>query len=316
MSAAPANTTFPSDTSGAEATTGLDNNVSIYMPFNVVVDALTAELFGKAVDLSGTEIRVVDELPVGALYDASGAEGWLHFLQAIDEDTFSVYVNRSKVEDVSGAFANALYIEAGATYDPANNGSEHLDCSGVFGPEVTDKWYMYNSLQDFLMGYFAKKILGHPGALAAISNDSSLRAQYEAKYKLGMRAIEGEAASAISGLPATLDVSGVAGMMVLDEPVNGLSQEDLNIIVQQMMNQAPERFSTEVGDRGTLQPVQWKVGDKIYIQLKLADNQYQLNSVASSSTHPVLLNATNATTLATPTSITNDYYVLVFTVGA
>ncbi len=311
-----ANETIPAETTGAEATAGLDNRVNIYMPFNVVVDELTAELFGKAVDLSGTEIIVADEIPVNMLYDADASEGWLHFLQALDEDTFEVYVNRSKVEDVSGAFAAALYLEAGEEYDPTNNGSPHLDASGAFGADVGETWYNYNSLQDFLMGYFAKKILGHPGALAAISNDSSLRAAYTAKYKAGMRAIEGEAASAISAVPAQLDASGVASVIVSDEPDNGLTQADLNIIVQQMMNQAPERFSTEVGDRGTLQPVQWKDGDKIYVQLKLANNNYQLNQTApTSDTHGVLLGVNNASSIGTLTSISDDYYVLVFTLG-
>jgi hypothetical protein len=315
-----ANETIPVDTTGGEATAGLSANVNIYMPFNIVVDELTAELFGKAVDLSGTEIIVGDEIPVNLLYEDDEENntgvGWLHFLQALDEDTFEVYVNRAKVADVSGGFAAALYLEEGETYDPTNNGATHLDASGVFGEDVGATWYNYNSLQDFLMGYFAKKILGHPGALAAISNDSSLRAAYTEKYKAGMRALEGEAASAMSDVPESLDASGVAAVLVADEPDNGLTQADLNIIVQQMMNQAPERFHTARGDRGTLQPVVWVPGDKIYIQLKLADNKYQLNQTApTSDSHGVLLGVNNSSVIGTLTSISDDYYVLVFTIG-
>ncbi len=305
----------------AEAVAALNGpSVSVYMPFNIELDEMTAELFGQAVDLSGTIIKVNDTVPVSALYDAAASAGWLHFLQAADEDAFSVYVNQAKAEDVSGALATALYISEGESYDPTNKGVAHLDASGAFGDAVGEAWYNYNSLQDFLMGYFARKILGHPGALAAISNDSTLRAAYTTKYHAGMNAIYGGAGAAVADVPAELDVSGVTAALVgVTVPANGLSSADLELIVQQMMNQAPDRFA-DVGDRGTLCPVRWAEGDKIYVQLYLKDNKYKLNTGApSGAAHPVLLNATNATGVTgggVETAIENDYYVLEFTIGA
>ncbi len=314
-------------TTGAEGITPMNPQgptVSVYMPFNIQLEELTAELFGQTVDLSGTEIVVKDTLASVDLYDPSG-EAWLHFLQRDDEDTFSVYVNRAKAVDVSGAIAGALHIDEGTTYDPTNKGSDKLDASGAFGDEVGETWYNFHSLQDFLMGYFAKKILGHPGALAAISNDSVLRAAYTTKYHAGMNAIYGAGGasndSAINDVSAldNIDMSGVisglaAGVTAQD---GGLSAEDLHLIVQQMMNQAPDRFA-DVGDRGTLQPVRWYEGDKIYVQLKLANNTYKLNQTAAvGGSHPVLLNTANSNVI-TPSeqTISDDYYVLVFTVGA
>jgi hypothetical protein len=314
-------------TVGAEGITAMNPqgpSVSVYMPFNIELEELTAELFGQTVDLSGMEIVVADPLPSLALYDPSG-EAWLHFLQAADEDTFSVVVNRAKAEDVSGALATALYITEGEAYDPANKGVAHLDASGAFGDEVGETWYNYNSLQDFLMGYFAKKILGHPGALAAISNDSILRAAYTSKYHTGMNAIFGAGGapndSAVADVAALseLDVPGLAAGLAAGVPAiaNGLTADDLHLIVQQMMNQAPDRFA-DVGDRGTLQPVRWAEGDKIYVQLKLANNTYKLNTTTPvGGSHPVLLNTANSNVI-TPSeqTISDDYYVLVFTVGA
>ena len=311
------------DTSGAEAIALMNPqgpSVSVYMPFNIELDDLTAELFGQTVDLSGTIIKVKDALASVALYDPSG-EAWLHFLQADDEDTFSVIVNREKAGDVSGALAGALHIVDGEAYDPTNKGVDNLDASGAFGDEVGPTWYTYASLQDFLLGYFAKKVLGHPGALAAISNDSVLRAADTTKYNTGMNAIYGTTGSAVADVGAliTLDVSGVtAGAAAATANANGLSAEDLHIIVQQMMNQAPDRFA-DVGDRGTLCPVQWKEDDKIYVQLKLTSNSYKLNTTPAVGTnHPVLLNATNSSVVSSSSSlpITDDYYVLEFTVGA
>lgn len=304
----------------AEAVSALSGpSVSVYMPFNIEIDELTAELFGQTVDLSGTVIRVVDTLPVSSLYDVDTSGAWLHFLQSTDEDSFAVYVNQAKAEDLSGALATCLYIAEGEEYDPANKGMEHLDASGAFGDDVGATWYNYNSLQDFLMGYFARKILGHPGALAAISNDSSLRAEYTTKYNDGMNAIYGGTGAAMAdaaGVETVADVSGAIDGVTC--PANGLAEEDLQLIVQQMMNQAPDRFA-DVGDRGTLQPVRWASGDKIYIQLYLKNNSYKLyNGSVVGASHPVLLNTANANSVATTnaTSIENDYYVLEFTVGA
>jgi hypothetical protein len=304
-----------------EVAVGLLNSpkVSVYMPFNIELDELTAELFGQAVDLSGTVIKVNDPIPLIDLYDVSESAGWLHFLQAADEDEFSVYVNQAKAADLSGALATALYISEGESYDPNNKGVAHLDASGAFGSTVGEAWYNYNSLQDFLMGYFARKILGHPGALAAISNDSTLRAAYTAKYHAGMSAIYGGVGAAFADVPADLDVSGVATALTgVSVPMNGLTSADLELIVQQMMNQAPDRFTA--GDRGTLCPVRWAEDDKIYVQLYLKDNKYKLNTGSpSGAAHPVLLNATNATGAiggGVETAIENDYYVLEFTVGA
>jgi hypothetical protein len=311
-------------TEGGQGVGEMSPSVSVYMPFNVELADLEAELFGQAVDLSGMEIVVTDPIPANVLYDASGAtaetaEAWLHFLQAADENTFEVFVNRSKVADVSGAFAAALHIEEGEEYSPANKGVAHLDASGAFGAEVGDVWYNYNSLQDFLMGYFAKKILGHPGALAAISNDSALRAQYTTKYNEGMDALYGAPDAAFLEIPSVLDdPSGLAAKIALAPLVeNGLSSDDLHLIVQQMMNQAPDRFAA-IGDRGTLAPVQWKEDDKIYIQLHLTRNKYKLNQTPAVGTgHTVLLNAQNSNVItpSTTQTIEDDYYVLVFTVG-
>ncbi len=311
MSNAPNNTTLPSDTSGAEATSGLANNVSVFMPFNLTMDDLTAELFGKAVDLSGTIIKVMREIPLDIMYNSAGS-GWLHYIQKEDEDSFEGYVNVGHATNVIKEVKDSLYLVPGETYDPTNNGTENLDASGVF-PSVDSKWQNYFSIQDTVLAMFAFKILGHPGALSIISNDGSLRQEISAKFNDALQAMLGADDRAFSTPVTYEDLATLAG----DGVTGGLSGSDLNIILQQFMNQAPERFST-VGDRGTLQPLIWKAGDKFYIQMKLSNNSYQLTTQTAGD-HPVLMNVNYSNTV-TPVNnpgrpLEDGYYVLEFTVG-
>ncbi len=312
----------PLDGSGAAVVDLNGPNVTVKMPFNVQIDNLNAELFGQEVTLDGTIINVTEPLTLANIYDEGAAEGWLHYLQEADEDTFSAYVNQTMADLFAADISTVLHIEDGMIYDSANNGVDHLDASGVWAdnPSITDPWLKYASLQDFLMGYFAAKILGHPGALAVISNDSSLRSSFTSKYTAGMLAIRGATGACFASLPAQVDVSGVAdAVTAATGETNGLTAADLNVIVQQIMDAAPDRFVS--GDRGVLLPVQWKDGDKIQIQLHCKDNTYNLKSPSEVSSQGVLtVSAQTAANGVMPgnnnVSITNDKYILQFTIAA
>lgn len=288
-------------------------SVSVYMPFNLEMDEMTAELFGEKMDLSGTIIKVNREIPVNVLY--SGEDGWLKYLQQADEDSFEGYVNSDIAPDVITEIRSSLYLDEGSNYDPANKGVENIDASGAFPNVGSVVWQNYANIQDFVLAFFANKILGHPGALAIISNDSSLRRGVDMKFSAGLNKMNGADDRAITSNTTTLsDLQNISG----HGTTGGIDKTDIELIIQQFMNQAPDRFVT--GDRGTLQPLEWKVGDKMYIQMYLRDNKYQLNSGAPvGSGHPVLLNPETynvAAPFGSPgITIQNEYYVLEFTVG-
>jgi hypothetical protein len=308
------NETIPASTTGGEATTGLSNNVSVFMPFNLTMDDMTAELFGKAVDLSGTLIRVAREIPLNALFTDSENDynGWLKFLQQTEEDTFEGYVNSEFATVLIDEVKNSLYLNEGETYDPTNNGSEHLDASGVF-PNAGTMWQNFFSIQDTVLGMFAFKILGHPGALSIISNDSTLRTEVSNKFAAALETLKGADDRAITSEESlAADVANVSGNGVS----GGLSGADLNIVIQQFMNQAPERFNRP--ERGVIKPVPWIPGDKFYIQMHLSNNSYQLTT-QTPGTHPVLMNVDYANVVAPVNNpgrpLEDGYYILEFTVG-
>ena len=266
--------------------TNLNAGIVVKMPFVLDVSGLAAELFGEAFELTGTPITVGNTLSVANFYDSATGAGWLHYLQAENEDSFDAYVNRDKSEACELDISGALKIEEGLTYD-VNVARDNLDCSGAF-PAETGGWTMYHSLEDFVISWFANKILGHPGALAAISNDSYLRAQAELAFQTGILAMEGAASCAlsVSGL-ASLGSDDVTAGKIATGPANGMTAADLNLVVQQIMNLAPARF--ENNDRGYLYPVQWYAGDKIQIKLSMVGNSYK-----------VAANAPAGTTVTTP----------------
>lgn len=273
------NTDIPIDPSGG--------SVIVKMPFVLDVSGLTAELFGQEFELTGTEIDVSGLVGATNFYDGT-AVGWLHYLQGEEEDQFDVYVNRDVVENTISDISGALGIVAGSTYEADQTLEERdvLQCAGVFS-QADDKWNKYKSLQDFVVSWFAYKILGHPAALAAISNDSTLRTEAKAAYELGIAAMRGAAGSALSvSSLTTRDVADVVANLDGTGPDNGMGPADLRLIVQQLMDQAPARF---IGaDRGYLLPVPWYGGDEIHIQMNMVNNTFQVSTGSTVKSNEML----------------------------
>ena len=299
--------------------TNLNAGITVKMPFTFDVDGLTAELFGEEFALTGTIIDIFRPLARSSLYDDAAQTAWLNYLQGSNEDSFDVYVDQVKAGELLDEVKASTYYADGQTYNVNNSGVQHIDASGVFNAGAT--WDYYNSVHDFVLSWFANKILGHPGALAAISNDSYLRAQYTQFFDTGMQAIMGADGVALADVSTLADRAAntvSAAVISNGQPTNGMVAADLNLIVQQIMNLAPARF--ENNDRGYLHPVQWYEGDIIQVQLSMLNNSYQ-----------VAANAPNGTTVTQPDSraeggvfvsnastgqLLNDQFILQFHVGA
>ena len=112
----------PEPTTGGEGVAAIVGppgpTVSVFMPFNLEMKDLTAELFGQTVDISGIVIKVNREIPVDALYDPGKVEGWITYLQQQDEDSFEGYVNVDLAADVITEIKTSLYLSEGESYDP------------------------------------------------------------------------------------------------------------------------------------------------------------------------------------------------------
>ena len=118
-----------------------------------------------------------------------------------------------------------------------------MDASAVFHNAVTI-WNNYYSLQDFMVSYFAFRILGHPGAVAAILNDSQLRS------------------SVTSAFPNSLNEIAV------------MESAKLKSIAKQMFGQDMYRFNKD--DKDTWNPLKFYSGDSIMIRIIIQDNLFSL----------------------------------------
>jgi hypothetical protein len=310
--------------------------ITVNMPFTLDVSGIEAELFGEEIELSGEVIIVGTGLGLSNLFesDPSGGKAWLHYLQGEDEDNFDVYVNREKSADLAEDISGALEIGAGATYDEdlIEADRENMDASAVFSNSVGSYWQKYKSLQDFVISWYANKILGHPGALAAISNDAHIRSQTKVAFDAGITAVHGQDANALmysqlarvddrvpeqSVADRAIGTGGVDGDLYVD---HGMSGEPLQMIVQQMMSMNPGRFNLQ--DRGFLQPVRWIVGDKLRVQLAAKGASYRVASNPTNTTRaPVsaggytnVLTGNKQNPTTGPISIDDENFVLEFEV--
>ncbi len=290
--------------------------ITVNMPFTFEVDSIEAELFGEQIDLSGDIIDVMQPISLNALYDASGQHAWLHYIQGDDEDNFNVYVDQVKAGQLLDTIKDKTNYTAGKTYDEDNAGTQVIDASGVFD-DVSDTWNYYNSVHDFVISWFAFKIFGHPGALAAISNDSYLRSQYTSVFDTGMEAIKGGNGAAIDDVSALTDTTEntvVANVIQSGQPSNGMSGEDLRMIVQQMMSMNPGRF-TNNADRGFLRPVPWVENDIIQVQMRMQNCSFKVAANSPDGTTTRTPKTGQYITSASTGQLLGNDYILRFHVG-
>jgi hypothetical protein len=296
-----------------------DVPITVVMPFTFDINGIEAELFGEEYELSGTIIDVMTKISASAFYSEGLNAGWLNYIQAEDENDFEVYVDQFKAAQVLDTIKLATNYTPGQTYDPANSGSQVIDASGIFDSGAT--WNYYNSVHDFIISWFAYKILGHPGALAAISNDSHIRSTYTTRFDTSIEAIKGADGCVIADVTTLADrtlATVEAAVIQSGQPSNGMPQADLQFIVQQVMNLAPGRF-TEVVDRGYLAPVRWYEDDVICMQLSLSDCSFSVAAIAPTGTSTRTPDARGAGVYKSNASggqILTDNYILRFTMTA
>lgn len=294
-------------------------SVTVSLPFTVDVSGLTAELFGEAYDLCGTILHVTTPIPLSALYNESTNRAWLNYIQIDNENTFEVYVNNTIANSLINAVKQSLYLADGAAYNVAWIGVDHITTYGAF-TETDLNSNQYYCIQDFILSHLANSIFGHPRALAPIANDSVIRSRVSYILPKELEVVRGAAGRSFNlvgaqQLPTLTDLR--LGILSASGVAGGLSTSALNMIVQQIMNQAPGRF--QKGDKGFLMPVKWAIGDKLMIQLNITQNSYGLYNSASIPTFPggYILNANILTPVnGTKYAIPDCSFVLEFIVGA
>jgi hypothetical protein len=241
------------------------SGIEVSLPLIFDLSGLDVLLYGERFEIAEHVIYARDPLPLEYFYDAGG-NGWLKYIQNENEDTFDVAINDiSRGYNIKDSIKNSLHISGGSVYDIANKDISNLDAGTVFNISGFSGYYY--SLQDFIIGYFSWKIIGHPCAVAAISNDSAIRN------------------SVSDGFDVALD-------QLLD-----LSENKLNVIVQQIMDQDMSRFSLD--NVGVWNTVRWLAGDRVRLHISLKNNTYTLGG----------------TTNKLPVSARPDNYMVEFTLA-
>ena len=191
-----------------------------------------------------------DTVSLSNFYSVSGASGeivtgWLKYMQDASENTFITEINDlSCASLIRDDVIASVHLSGGSVYDISNKDISNLDSGAIFNISGFNGYYA--NFQDFIIGYFAWKLLGHPHAVAAISNDSDLRS------------------SITSGFTSAMG-------QLLD-----MSQNKLNVIVQQIIDQDLARFSED--NVGEWNVVPWLAGDKVRLHISIKDNTYAIGT--------------------------------------
>lgn len=269
----------------------VQTNVDVSMPYFLDVSGLTAVLFGEAPStLTGELITVHTSLPVRGLFD--GAKGWIHYIQDASENTYRALINQERALVLNADLSGCVNLREGSTYSATSQSSAvalvpattAVPFAGYSAP-----WDKYNSIQDMVVSYFGIKILGHPGALAAISNDSALRAAATSAVTAGFEQIYGVSEIACKDAAGAVVFGDLAAINSAASYTHGYANGTANImteqncldIIEQMMNADPYRFRLQ--DKNKWEPLQWFSGDVLRFQLNIKNNSYTVRSGGQSS---------------------------------
>jgi hypothetical protein len=272
--------------------TDFSGSVTVNMPFQLDVSGLTAELFGEVNDWYGHPIYTAWNLYLPNWYDSATGASLIHYVQDLCENSFTTVMNLAKVDGARQDLINTLNL--GAPYDVNERGRRivYLASSPYtsWNPEANGgatTWLNYYSINDFILSYIANLIFGHPGALAPIANDSSIRDSITSKIHAQMNKIYPVKGAAVDNAlkPEYQDMSGVLSGLAADLVSSrgarpyGMTQANMNNIVQQFMNQSPARFMAN--DKGVLQPLKFQIGDTIAIHMSISKTSYKLHTPAT-----------------------------------
>ena len=273
--------------------------VLVKIPILYDVSNVNVQLFGQSYTISGNVIIVSNTIDVKSFYNAANSTAWIEFKQQdMSENDFTAQVkDDSSADAIKQNIMDALRLDAGLSYVPGRVNDPNLNASSIFGVSgllntagYSTEWQSYHNIQDLILSYFAERILGHPGALAAISNDNQIRQSIASTAPLA------------PSLPNALD------------ELKNMEEDKIKLIVQQIMNQDLDRF--DLNDKTSYQPLRWIPEDRIHIQMVLQNNRYSLMSPANNpSTVPGgIVTAENSSANASnPISDQTHYMIFEFT---
>lgn len=265
-------------------------------------------LFGASGEAISDDIITI-ETPVLAsafYYDAS--RGLIHYTEpGGSPDTFTAVshlaignTDASGVRMCATALVAALHtsLTGSASYQVGVGG---VNATSIFPvasyPASADEQYQgYATIGDFLVGYIAMNLFGHPAATVAISNDSAIKARVNSAAALTEAAVLDYFKTGGSVNAAT---SGYLALRLVQTLIYN-SEANLKSIVSQVLNQDPKRLSAEDNNTGDFRPLMFRAGDIVYMTIEFTNFTFTnaetggtlANNVTMPSTKKVALKIT------------------------
>lgn len=245
------------------------NTVEVNLMTGVGTNGNAVSLFGASGEAISDDIILIETPVLASAFYLDASRGLIHYTEpAGDRDSFTAVshlaidaTDASGVRGCATALVASLHasLTQSASYQAGVAGVNASSIFAAYGPSADGEQYQgYATIGDFLVGYIAMNLFGHPAATVAISNDSAI------KNKVNLtRAPEPMTDFALGG-----QVDGAAAGYLAIRLVQTLiynSEVNLKSVVSQVLNQDPKRLSNEDNNTSDFRPLMFRAGDIVYM---------------------------------------------------
>lgn len=251
------------------------NTVEVNLMTGVGTNNNAVSLFGASGEAISDDIILIETPVLASAFYLDASRGLIHYTEpGASPDTFTaVSAAAIGASDASGVRACATSLvaslHASLTESPAYQaGVAGVNASSIFSAYAAsadgEQYQGYATIGDFLVGYIAMNLFGHPAATVAISNDTAIKNRVNQT-----RAVVPETDFVTDG-SVDAAASGYLALRLVQTLIYN-SEVNLKSIVSQVLNQDPARLSVEDNNTDDYRPLMFRAGDVVYMTIEFTN---------------------------------------------
>ncbi len=248
------------------------NSVEVNLMTGVGTNNNAVSLFGASGEAISDDIILIETPVLASAFYLDASRGLIHYTEpGSDRDSFTaVSAAAIGATDASGvrACATALVASLHASLTESAawvDGVAGVDAASIFGAYAAsadgEQYQGYATIGDFLVGYIAMNLFGHPAATVAISNDTAI------KNRVNQTRAPVPETDFVTGGSVDAATSGYLALRLVQTLIYN-SEANLKSVVSQVLNQDPKRLSLEDNNTDDFRPLMFRAGDVVYMTIE------------------------------------------------
>jgi len=249
--------------------------VVVNLMTGVTTNNNAVSLFGASGEAISDDIITIETPVLASAFYLDASRGLIHYTEpGSDRDSFTaVSAAAIGASDASGvrACATALVaslhasLTASASYQVGVGGVNASSIFSAYAASADGEQYQgYATIGDFLVGYIAMNLFGHPAATVAISNDTAI------KNRVNETRVVAPSTDFVTGGSVNSAASGYLALRLVQTLIYN-SELNLKSIVSQVLNQDPKRLSAEDNNTDDFRPLMFRAGDIVYMTIEFTN---------------------------------------------